>query len=391
MNFQYSKTREQKKAMIKENIEKQHRFIQQQNANVLIVDKKIEFFNQGLNQMEVEDKTGLNLPLLNPPKFENFIDLEKSEVFGEKQESLLKRNYQGIILVNCYQFNYGNGKATGFGDFLRGCYYLMQYCEEKKYTCQIDFSRHLLCRFLKHKRNYGNIIENRPIYKFTDINANLSVGINKEIDHLVKNNYDIFENFLEDQQILQSHLFFFTNSFPLYSPTKSQKERMRFLLEPTEEITESCKQIMDRLELIKKRFILIHIRFGDEYLVENNKIFDGDILETVKREISSLLSLTFKNQNQNQNQKYLLLADNNEIKKYLIRLYPFFKTFFKEITHFGEGVSLEAEKVKNTMVDFYLMSCSEQIYSYSCYLHGSGFSRWCAKTYDIPYVSKYIK
>jgi hypothetical protein len=389
MNFQYSKTREQKKAMIKENIEKQHRLIQQQNANVLIVDKKIEFFNQGLNQMEVEDKTGLNLPLLNPPKFENFIDLEKSELFGEKQESLLKRNYQGIILVNCYQFNYANGKATGFGDFLRGCYYLMQYCEEKKYTCQIDFSRHLLCRFVKHKRNYGNIIENRPIYKFTDINANLSVGINKEIDHLVKNNYDIFENFLEDQQILQSHLFFFTNSFPLYSPTKSQKERMRFLLEPTEEIAESCKQIMDRLELIKKRFILIHIRFGDEYLVENNKIFDGDILETVKREISSLLSLTFKNQNQNQ--KYLLLADNNEIKKYLIRLYPFFKTFFKEITHFGEGVSLEAEKVKNTMVDFYLMSCSEQIYSYSCYLHGSGFSRWCAKTYDIPYVSKYIK
>jgi len=66
------------------------------------------------------------------------------------------------------------------------------------------------------------------------------------------------------------------------------------------------------------------------------------------------------------------------------------KTLFTEITHFGEGVVLEEERVKNTMIDFYLLSLSAAIFSYSSYKHGSGFSYWCAQTYNIPYVCKYI-
>ena len=61
------------------------------------------------------------------------------------------------------------------------------------------------------------------------------------------------------------------------------------------------------------------------------------------------------------------------------------------ITHFGEGVVLEEEKVKNTMIDFYLLSHSKSIFSYSVNKHGSGFSYWCAKTFNIPYVCKYVQ
>ena len=42
------------------------------------------------------------------------------------------------------------------------------------------------------------------------------------------------------------------------------------------------------------------------------------------------------------------------------------------------------------MIDFYLLSLSREIFAFSAYKHGSGFSYWCAKTYDIPYVCKYI-
>ena len=55
-----------------------------------------------------------------------------------------------------------------------------------------------------------------------------------------------------------------------------------------------------------------------------------------------------------------------------------------------EFIVLEEEKVKNTIIDFYLLSLSNSINSYSSYEHGSGFSYWCAKTYDIPYSCKYI-
>ena len=86
----------------------------------------------------------------------------------------------------------------------------------------------------------------------------------------------------------------------------------------------------------------------------------------------------------------LLIADNNIIKKKLTDYFPNFKIFMKPITHFGEGVVLEEEKVKNTLLDFYLLSFANYIMSYSCYEHGSGFSYWCAKTYNIPYFCKYI-
>jgi hypothetical protein len=88
--------------------------------------------------------------------------------------------------------------------------------------------------------------------------------------------------------------------------------------------------------------------------------------------------------------KFLLIADNNEIKYLLRDEFPDFKLYFKDITHLGEGVELEREKVKNTLLDFYLMSYATNIYSFTSYPHGSGFSYWCSKLYNIPYNCKYI-
>lgn len=109
------------------------------------------------------------------------------------------------------------------------------------------------------------------------------------------------------------------------------------------------------------------------------KKFNLENLEKLKSEINNLPK----------SENYLLLADNNPIKRYIINQFPFIKTFFKEISHSGEKVN-EINKIKNTMVEFYLMSYSKKILNYSSYLHGSGFSKWCAVTYDIPYKSKYI-
>ena len=68
------------------------------------------------------------------------------------------------------------------------------------------------------------------------------------------------------------------------------------------------------------------------------------------------------------------------------------KTLFKEIIHLCESDTHveNNEKIKNTLIEFYLMSFSKEIKSYSCYEHGSGFSYWCAKTFNIPYSCKYM-
>ena len=166
-------------------------------------------------------------------------------------------------------------------------------------------------------------------------------------------------------------------------PSSKEKERMKLILEPTEEILDSVHRILEKVDLFNQSFTMIHIRFGDKHLIENEKNFNVKMLETLKREIRKFT----RNKD---TEKYLLLADNNSIKQYLVETFPFLKTHFKEITHFGEGISLDREKTKNTMVDFHLMSYAKEIVNYSTYMHGSGFSKWCARTYNIPYMNKFI-
>lgn len=408
--------------MVKEKIKNQHRFIQEQNSNLYFVDKQIHISKVDLKSMEGEikmipvngnDDTSFTIskannnfhlksmiqntvniyqtnslektPFINPLNFSKSIEVDfflEKKIFQSKTEKKYKKDYQNVTFIHRYQSHYINGNATGFGDFLRGSYYLLQYCEEREYTCRIDFSNHLLSLFLKNKIN--SLIANikPPISKFTDINVDLLIKTNNEITNSVKNNYELFEDFLNNQEIINNLLFLYANSFPLHPLSLLHKKRMRFLLEPSEEISTHCQQVLQRIDLDNQPFTVIHIRLGDEYLVEKENKFDGLKLELLKIEIELIVQTS---------RKYLLIADNNAIKKYMIRWYPFFKTYFKEITHFGEGIILEREKVKNTMIDFYLMSQAQRIFSFSSYLHGSGFSKWCAETYDIPYTCNYIK
>jgi hypothetical protein len=85
------------------------------------------------------------------------------------------------------------------------------------------------------------------------------------------------------------------------------------------------------------------------------------------------------------------MADNNLIKYILSSKYKNIVFINNEITHTGEGIKLNIEKLQNTMLDFYIMAESSKIYSLSVYRHGSGFSRWCAETYQIPYQWWHIK
>jgi hypothetical protein len=138
--------------------------------------------------------------------------------------------------------------------------------------------------------------------------------------------------------------------------------------------------ILTNLNLEKRSFNVIHIRSGDKYLIENS-VVDPTF---IKKLVSVLYFL-------NNKESYILLTDSYKLKYVLMKLFPRLKMFFNEITHFGEGVELDNNKVKNTLVDFYVMASSKKIFSFSVYDHGTGFSRWCAETYNIPYVGHILK
>lgn len=82
---------------------------------------------------------------------------------------------------------------------------------------------------------------------------------------------NFFEHFLKNQKIINDTITLYTNSFPILPIKMEDKKYMRSILEPTDEIIETSKKILERINLMNKPFTIIHIRYGDDYLVHNEK------------------------------------------------------------------------------------------------------------------------
>jgi len=293
---------------------------------------------------------------------------------------------------NIYQESYAeNIKPTGFGDFIRGCFFLLQFCSKYNFQIKIIIN-HPVASFLENFYQQYSLYENvnNPFLKLTHMFVENNWKISKYdssnyITDVVTNNktFDDFLNYLCNLKVFQGAIFSYNIMFPYDEISEEHKIYMRNLLEPNEEIKLYVDNTLETIGFHKKSYSVIHVRSGDKYLNENTKIFDSVYYKKLVHEINILIHSNPKN-------NYLLIADNIEIKILLIEKFPSLKAVFKNITHLGEGTLLEREKVKNTMLDFYLMSHCNSIYSYTCYAHGSGFSYWCAKTYNIHHKCMYI-
>jgi hypothetical protein len=133
---------------------------------------------------------------------------------------------------------------------------------------------------------------------------------------------------------------------------------------------------MNKHQLVPKTYITYHIRLGDHFL-ENPT--DTVIHQAIVQEVLQKMVLR-------PNETYLLITDTPALKKIVM-------TYFKgnniqclllDIGHTSKNE--DAIGIKNTLIEFYVMSFSKAIISMSVYPHGSGFSKWCSVVYNIPYV-----
>jgi hypothetical protein len=310
---------------------------------------------------------------------------------------------------NVYQSKYNSGKAnaTGLGDFIRGCYFMIEFCDEHNFEYNIIFNNSI-SKFLKIKTpNIEFISKMLEGVVFFRNNNLLEYNIqNNVILEPIKNNANIMFEFVEYTMTTVyygNNIFIYNNAFPRYDIKEHHKTYMRRILEPTDDIKVNVHKIMSELNLCSKQFYLIHIRAGDNYLKKESSTFKKEfiskLINNIKNDIGQIMNINgigngIGNGNSNGKKEipnFLLISDNNEIKSILKSFFPNFKIFIKPITHFGEGVELEEENVKNTLIDFYIISFAKSIYAYSVYKHGSGFSYWCAKTFNINYTCKYIE
>jgi hypothetical protein len=155
---------------------------------------------------------------------------------------------------------------------------------------------------------------------------------------------------------------------------------MKFKLQPNNMMQTYIEHSLAELGLKKNGYGVIHIRTGDNHLI-NNEGFTKNFLIKIK---------TILNNSILPDRRYLIISDSNILKS-MLKTYPNFYILIRQIEHLGgEGIkSTETNGVMNTLLDFYLMSYSNTILSLSIYGQVSGFSKYCSVIYGIPF--RFIK
>ena len=282
---------------------------------------------------------------------------------------ILLSNYKNIFLkkiINVFQKTYRNHKGMGFGDFLRGSFYLLQISLILNLEFDIDYKNHMISSFIYKNEEINNIqIDYNNIFFFMGyLNTNDVNSTNKFIKYI--------------NSVNEENYYFYTNSRELFQISTSEIDFMKKRLIPNELLKISINETMNRLNLIEKQFNIIHIRTGDRFILLN----DTDI--SLFKKIENLIISKINN-----NDKYFLLSDSNELKKFLNNKHSNIVINLNEIIHTGEehNITLEDEYIatRNTLVDFFIMSMANKIFNMSVYGHKSGFSEYCSIIFNIDY------
>jgi hypothetical protein len=282
-------------------------------------------------------------------------------------------------IVNVYNPTYKGIPTPGIGDYLRGCCFVYQVCKSLNIDFDMHFKGHPISKYLvcdnqieKHKDiDYDNI----EFYSEHN-NTPLNVICNK-VNNI--NYTNKFINYCNNNcNNLTKSTYIFNNSFPVNNVSYECYKTIREKLEPTNEMKQYIRQTMFNLKISPKKYNVIHIRTGDKYLVDGNKL---DLIFAKKIE-SKLLRLI------QPGIKYLILSDNKELKIYLSK-WPMFIIQNNNIAHLG-NTNASDEGVKNTLLDLFLIARSGGVISLSVYTWGSGFSEWTSRIFGVPFIKRPI-
>jgi hypothetical protein len=143
---------------------------------------------------------------------------------------------------------------------------------------------------------------------------------------------------------------------------------MRKLLTPNVELKD---YISKTLQNIPNNYNILHYRLGDEELVQNKSTSINKYIEH------------FKNNIENND---LLLSDSVVFKNTIKNLqFDTVNTIMLDIIPKHIGYTSN-ESLKDTLLEFFLISKSAKIKTYTVYQWTSGFVHWISNIYDIPLI-----
>jgi len=275
-------------------------------------------------------------------------------------------------LIHVYQLKYRSEthpSPTGWGDFLRGTLFLLQWGQPKGIVVDIHIE-HPIKYYLKRSfPSLSKLITQHIIFTNKDKETE-----SEWLEYLKHSPSGIGEH----TGGIDTRYVYTVHQALTPKPSLPHREWMQTCLEPTDEVTQKSMNILTQLSLPLHQYSIIHIRFGDD----TSTILPLSKVNAFTLHVSKIIY------SQECQDKILLLADYTPIKYYFLKKFPQLVGWCVETIHVGEGNIQQDQpnnKIFHTMIDFQLLRYAKNIFSLSTYTHGSGFSEWCAKIYNIPY------
>lgn len=257
-----------------------------------------------------------------------------------------------------------NEQPPGIADFLRGTIALYNFSKIYHYKLYIEES-HPIFEFLKPNEHFvitnpnEKVIELIPPLSYQDIYLTLEnlFKQGKTFEILTNSFYDNKENNLSNfGEITEDCRNFLKN---ILLPTSNIENKINYLLNDLYKIN------------LSNGFKIIHLRSGDKFL--NNDYFDENIYNFFYNKITNLI-------NQTKNVSYILLSDSSIIANKLKTHFPELHYYDSSKVHLGDLKNSSSNKIFDTLVDFFIMTKSNEIIS-----NGSGFSTIISVIYDIKH------
>jgi len=245
---------------------------------------------------------------------------------------------------------------NGLGDKIRSVMYLYSISKKINVNMLVNWKYSLMSKFFK------NVNQGDNDYREEDI-----IDINQIYDESIVLKI-IKENLLKKDTIYISTNIH-TEEFENINDVRTY---VKHILEPTDDIK---KEIDLKIKKLPVNYGMIHVRFKDEDAVsinENNEEFINffEIFKNKYKDTDVLIS------NSTNFKKYAKNKINN------ISIVECQENIYCDIGHTGQDDDIE--KVKNSIIEFLIVSKSKNIKTISHYNSVSNFVKWTSIIYDIP-------
>jgi hypothetical protein len=253
-------------------------------------------------------------------------------------------------IILCWQQKYNNvnqGYLSGYwglGDMIRGTISTYQICKKYNYKLIVDTHLHPISLYFN---------------KNTSIYSSILDKIHNKVVFIEKGKLN---DYINNSQV--DLLCFMTNEDIIHDIDDDDKQFIRNILEPNENMNNIIKSYLEKLPL---NYSILHIRLND--LEQKRNIYDYPLY-------NSLINIV----NNNKENTSILFSNSHNFKVYINKLIniPFIDTNGSHI-----GYDNNSDNIRDTLLDMYIISKSSKIKTYSQYSWTSGFVNWIAKCYNI--------